>query len=138
MEKYYFNHVKVDEFFPGYSDGLFAVLGAYTIRALAKGHVQICDDNSREITVTDLYFYVHDLFQFEGDQILGYWSKTYLDFTEALIEERWQHMYYVLLNNERFRSFREKYKRGGDFLVLSQKMHVKEFVQQSFKDKDIL
>ena len=68
--------IKLLDFPPGYADGLFAVLGAHTIRALAKGYVQICDDNSRDTTVTDLYFYVHDLFQFEGYQILGYWSKT--------------------------------------------------------------
>ena len=118
---------------PPYADGMIAALDSHSIRALAKGSVKICDNGDREITVSELYLYVHDTFQFEGDDHLGCWSKHYLNYETIVVGTPNELDKYVELSNQSFNNFREKYNIGGDFLVLSQTMQFKEFMQLSFR-----
>ncbi|MCU6222774.1 hypothetical protein KWI06_23800, partial [Enterobacter cloacae] len=113
-EKYYFNYIAVNLVPIPPVNGMLACLANHTIRALAKGSIKICDNGVREITVNELYFYVHDLFQFEGDADLRYWSKKQLDYTTATFSKD-----YINLQNAHMREFRDKFNIGHDFLVLS-------------------
>ncbi|SPT70981.1 DUF6402 family protein [Anaerobiospirillum thomasii] len=133
-EKYYFNYKRVlfADLHP-YADGMTACLATHSIRALAKGNLTICDNGDREITVSELYFYVHDTFQFEGDDPLGCWSKHYLNYETIVVGSPDELDKYVELSNQSFNNFRQKYNIGGDFLVLSQTMQCKEFMQLSFR-----
>ena len=114
--KYYFNlrEVGVLAFDFNVIDGMTAVLANHTIRALAEGTIKVLDDGIREITVTNLYFYIDDRFQFEGEYNLRYWSKEKLDYRFYSSDT-----IYVNLNNTDFNVFRKKFSKGRDFLVLS-------------------
>lgn len=90
------------------------VLANHTIRALAEGTIKVLDDGIREITVTNLYFYIDDRFQFDGDYNLRYWSRKKSDYNSNKIDDT-----YINLNNINFNNFREKFSKGRDFLVLS-------------------
>lgn len=140
-EKYYFNYIVVkqsgqpSETFPFVKeDGMSACLATHSIRALAKGTIKICDNGDREIIVSELYFYVHDLFQFEGDEYIGlrYWSKKHLDFSFFQPNDNIKEDY-IFLNNHDFRNFRDKFNIGHDFLVLSKLFRCKEYVPEVFK-----
>ena len=126
-EKYYFNYIAVNLVPIPPVNGMLACLANHTIRALAKGSIKICDNGVREITVNELYFYVHDLFQFEGDADLRYWSKKQLDYTTATFSKD-----YINLQNAHMREFRDKFNIGHDFLVLSKLFRCKEYVPEVF------
>lgn len=49
-------------------------LGRFTINALPKGYVQRLGERRSRICLTDVYLFVNDSFDFEGDQRLGIWN----------------------------------------------------------------
>lgn len=120
-EKYYFNYITVPAMELPYADGMVACLAAHSIKVLASGSVDVNQDGSRTISVKALFFYVHDIFQFEdANDNLRYWSRKLLDYCSYEWQEKDDS--YVNLWNSNLNDFRSKYRKGRDFLVLS-KLH---------------
>lgn len=100
-------------------DGLQASLAGCSIRSLAKGRV-IEDSNGLHVIVEEIGLFIFDIFQFEEAEYfsfivdnLGFWSKENLDFQFI------GGVSYYNLDNSDFNSFRERFKRGQDFFVIS-------------------
>nr|DAP11194.1 MAG TPA: hypothetical protein [Caudoviricetes sp.] len=75
-------------------------------------------DSSRTILIDKIGIFAHDTFNFEIDSFffnneLAYWSKIDVDVKPY----PWSN--YINLDNWDFQNFRKKYKKGMDFLVLS-------------------
>ena len=96
------------------ADGLPAAMGAFTLRALAKGYVEPNDDGTHTIHVTGCSVFAYDTFNFEGDDDYGYWSKEERKFLGVLSGSESD-----LLNNTYFNEFRSKHGVGNDFSVFS-------------------
>lgn len=136
-EKWYYNHKKVSMWGDdSLVDGMTAALAGHTIRTLAKGFVKVNADGTRTVTVSNIFTYIHDLFNFEESKFLpeltdqlGFWSKEKLDFTivTGVVSPS-----YKLLSNSLFREFRKNYGIGGDYEVLSNLHECKEFSQRIF------
>ena len=102
-------------------DGLFAAMGAFALRALAKGYIDQIDGRWCGITVTDCWIFVHDLFNFERNEDLRYWSCEQKGFSRVSIEG------YRRVNNSDFRSYRDRHNYGRDFDVISDLHEVENF-----------
>ena len=112
-------------------DGLDAALAGFTLRALAKGQARDLGNGKWEITVTGIGVFVWDSFNFEEDtslsgsllNLLGTWNCELLAFNNPQGQ---------LLSNGDFNTFRSKYGRGNDFLVLSKPHLVENFQETSY------
>jgi len=95
-------------------DGLSASMGNFNFRALAAGYTEPLPSGGHLITIERVSAFVWDSFNFEGDDFLIYWSckdkdySTFIEFKD-----------YYELSNQRINRFREKYNRGGDFMIFS-------------------
>lgn len=92
-------------------DGFQVALGETTILALAAGKAESNSVSGKtRITVTDISFFIHDGFEFSGDQYLGSWKcepgQTGLFITSILSGSLW---------NSDFNRFRERTGYGCDF-----------------------
>ncbi len=88
---------------------LYAALGAFSLRANAAGRVAL-ESGALTIHVERVVCYLHDSFEFSGDQILGLLPSL--------------HSECILLGNDDFRAFRAESGRGGDFYVFTAPMDV--------------
>lgn len=113
------------------ADGLLAAMGAFTIRALAAGHAENLGNGRWRITVTRVATFVHDTFNFAGDAQLGFWSCRHLD-GGTLNPDAALSPHYALLSNAIFRSFREQYGQGENFLVLSLPHNIENCTEFSY------
>ena len=118
LEKNYFTYYAVNENPTIELDGLLASLAGFTFRALASGKITLNSDSSRTILIDKIGIFAHDTFNFEIDSFffnneLAYWSKIDVDVKTY----PWSN--YINLDNWDFQNFRKKYKKGMDFLVLS-------------------
>lgn len=113
------------------ADGLLAAMGAFTIRALAAGHAENLGNGRWRITVTRVATFVHDTFNFAGDAQLGFWSCRHLD-GGTLNPDAALSPDYALLSNAIFRSFREQYGQGENFLVLSLPHNIENCTEFSY------
>ncbi|MDR3361315.1 MAG: DUF6402 family protein [Desulfovibrio sp.] len=107
----YHTHIAVPR--SGETDGLMAAMGAFTLRALAAGWTEPGGGGGHIVHVTKMAVFVHDVFNFEGDEPLGYWS------CEQLRADKFSFPGGERMHNATFREFRNSRKHGGDFLVLS-------------------
>lgn len=124
-KKYYHQYSVVSEEY-AYS-GLLAAMGGFAFYCLASGYVEPCEGGC-EVTVINLSVAVHDVFNFEGDANLRYWNCEEKNFT--LLQ---QNSRSVKMTNEKFRSFREEYGIGRDFLVVSQPTAIENFSPFTFR-----
>lgn len=132
-DQWYFNSRVVERGYTG-ADGMNAALAAHSIKVLAAGNVELQKDGVRKITVNDVYVYIQDRFNFEIgtgilDNYLGFWSKEKLDYMSAWIGNLAS---YRQLENQNFEQFRNKYRKGGDFEVLSPLYRCPEFSEMSY------
>ncbi|MDR1777062.1 MAG: DUF6402 family protein [Desulfovibrio sp.] len=111
-------------------DGLTTALGAFTLRALAKGWTEPDGHGGHIVHVTGMAVFVHDSFNFEeegvGANYLGAWSCENLSYSHVSIPG------HTALENANFRNFRESYVNGGDFLILSQPHKVENFTEERY------
>ncbi len=107
--------------------GLYAAMGNFSLRALAAGSAENLGDGCWRITLKKASVFIHDQFNFAGPEFLGFWSCEHLGGARALPGEG-----YIGLANSDFRSFREKFGRGSDFLVLSKPHLVEDMKEASY------
>lgn len=107
--------------------GLYAAMGHFSLRALAGGSAENLGGGRWRITLKKASVFIHDQFNFAGHEFLGFWSCTDLDGARALPGKG-----YMGLANSAFRSFREKFGRGSDFLVLSKPHPVEDMKEASY------
>ena len=93
-------------------DDLFATLGSFEMRMVAKGTVQPKGNGKYRITIKEVGVFVRDSYDFNTNQTLGYWDvntnsvgKTSLSGTEV--------------TNAHFRAWRQANNKGCDFLIFS-------------------
>ena len=104
-------------------DGLTAAMGAFSLRALARGNTEPLPEGGHRINVEALAVFVWDSFNFEGSYPLGFWSCEEKKFA-ALLPDREG---FRSLNNTDFEAFRVRTGKGNDFLVVSQLHLVENF-----------
>lgn len=90
----------------------YYALGDFTIRALAKGAVHPLKDGGHEICVNNVYLFLDDAFNFDGDGKLGFWDFDNLEFAHAKI-------YKEYISNSDFQTFRQQTGYGRDFRIVS-------------------
>ena len=110
------------------ADGLQAAMGAFTLRALAKGYVEPNTDGTHTIHVTGCSVFVYDTFNFEGDESYGYWNYKDLEFSSY----SWKSDAHPLGNID-FQKFSDKYGRGNDFCAFSRLHAVDNFIKMEYK-----
>ena len=114
-------------------DGLQAAMGAFTLRALAKGYVEPNAQGGHTITVTQCAVFVFDTFNFEGNlDFYGYWSceeKKFLGAIDLLSIFGGDARF---LTNGDFREFRSRYGIGGDFKVQSALHFIENFEEMRY------
>ena len=120
------------------SDDSIGALGSFNLRMVIMADIQAPVKNPitgrfshLPLAVTDVGVYVRDVFDFEGDQPLGYWDDESDSFSvlngtgqAALAKELtyrtglvdWPSEY---VSNATMRAFRRMTGRGGDFLIFS-------------------
>lgn len=91
-------------------DGLLAAVANVTIFAIAAGKTFVTPQRVRQVCIHRVAFFIHDGFEFEGDQPLGWWNCENLQFS-ALTGTK--------LTNRDFRNFRERTGYGCDFRIMS-------------------
>lgn len=121
-EKGYFQHYAVSEIISPTPDGLMAAMGAYTMRALARGTVEPLLEGGHRINVEEVAVFVLDSFNFAGDADLGYWNCKKKAFSPLGGQDE-----FILLNNKDFRGFRARTGKGDNFWVLSQLHLIENF-----------
>jgi hypothetical protein len=96
-------------------DDLTAALGRFTFGVVVSGHVKPLDAEARrhEILLTRAGIYVHDSYDFEGWQPLGFWNVQAMD---ASILNVFAGEY---VDNATFRQWRKQHAHGGDYLIFS-------------------
>ncbi|MFM9971738.1 MAG: DUF6402 family protein [Burkholderiales bacterium] len=95
-------------------DDMSAALGKFSFKVLVQGMVMGAGrPNQYEVTITDIGVYVRDSYDFNGDQLLGYWNETTnkMSMINPLAGEK--------VTNKDFRDWRANNAKGGDFLVFS-------------------
>lgn len=125
-EANFFNHVSVPRS-NAMLDSMDACLGSFTICAVASGKIEIMNEGYRKITITGLYAYVRDIFNFNDSDDYRYWSKEEMLFKLNTTQDSYYH-----LTNTEFNTFRDKYNKGEDFLILSDLHKCDEFQTQIF------
>lgn len=98
-----------------YPSGVFAAMGNFNFYALPSGSIRDAGGRRYEITVDKMAIVALDSFQFQGWEVLGYWSYIDRNFSYVGIGT------YNSLSNDRFRELRAKTGIGEDFAVESDK-----------------
>ena len=113
-----------------------AALAGFTLRALAAGYTEPLGGERWRITVTKVSVFAHDKFNFADDaglgNDLGYWSCEELIGAQPFSPPS-KMGNFIALENKDFRAFREKWKHGADFLVLSKAYPVTPFSERSYE-----
>lgn len=121
-KKNYFQSIIVNDLGAHIPDGLTCCMGNFNFRALAAGYTEPLPEGGHRITVERLSIFVWDSFNFEGTDELGYWSCR-----DKAFSWDWLNDSYHFIYNKYFQEFRNKYKRGYDFMVLSMPQNVDDF-----------
>ena len=124
-EPYYYQHHAIDFLQVPLRPGIIAALLTFTFRYLAKGKIEYNPKKEQyTIYIDNVAVFVHDVFNFAGDQYLGYWSceEKDIDYSEFFCNES-----YYEMNNKKFNEFRERTGFGNDFLVLSKPKIIDNF-----------
>ncbi|RQZ19157.1 hypothetical protein DIE15_05360 [Burkholderia sp. Bp9031] len=134
----------------GVPDDLFASLGSFNIcAAVAQANFYI-DERSRSrcVDIIGIFVYVKDGYTFEADagkssQYLGHWGENgiivvpysfvssrdsripQLNYPVAVGDVRKKRNLYYPVRNSDFREWQKKHKRGGDFIIFSDKKFVR-------------
>lgn len=122
-KKGYFQYFVVNNWLTVMPDGLTAAMGAFSLRALAKGNTEPLPEGGHRINVEALAVFVWDSFNFEGSYPLGFWSCDEKKFAALLPDGEG----FRILNNTDFEEFRGRTGKGNNFLVLSQLHLVENF-----------
>ena len=114
-------------------DGLTAAMGGLTVYALAAGETHVDPNGLRWITIRKIGRFIHDGFDFNGEQWLGNWecSEEYKGFKSAdtIMEVPFERLGENMglevslpsrLDNRAFREFRKRTGYGCDFRVTCQ------------------
>jgi hypothetical protein len=115
------------------ADGLQAAMGAFTLRALAKGYSEPRPGGGHTIQIDEVYIFVCDAFAFSEGEFWGFWSceeKRYIEWYEELRSLNTNPS--RLVNGSDFLSFRRRHKRGGDFAVMSPLRQVENFAPMGY------
>jgi hypothetical protein len=124
----------VSDFFDAIDD-MYGALGAAMIQLAVTGYVTR-EKNGRDVFVIENYgTYIKDVYEFNGPQFLGHWSKDkifgpaeMLGYRQyrALLEESGNFEEIIKLdslvmsvNNRDFNAWRDLHNRGGDFIIYS-------------------
>lgn len=108
-------NVGVGNVFADPFDDMRAALGHFNFRVLVAGDVTPTSQSQWRIEIRRVGIYVWDSFDFEGDQMLGYWDDSH-------------DIFYPIdpgipgltpVSNADFRAWRKANGKGGDFLVFS-------------------
>lgn len=118
----YFQRKPVDGFHTITIDGLLAAMGTFNLCALAQGTVEPLPQGGHRIKVDKVAVFVWDIFNFEGEYPLGYWSCKKKMFSALGGQNE-----FVLLHNSDFKDFRNRTGKGDDFFVLSHPHIVETF-----------
>lgn len=109
--------------------GLFIALADFTFKFLAKGKINYLD-NDFTIEIEQVAGFVYDIFNFEGDAKLGYWSCKDKKFSNvpkfdiSISNVKFLDDSYVFLDNSMFRNFQYNNKLGNNFIILSNKKYI--------------
>lgn len=112
-KKGYFQYFVVNNMLTVIPDGLTAAMGAFTLRALARGNTEPLPEGGHRINVEALAVFVRDSFNFKGEYPLGFWNCEQKFFSMSFDE------FSTYLYNTDFQDFRKRTGKGNDFLVLS-------------------
>lgn len=100
-------------------DGLQVAVGRTAIYALASGKTQKNAKGTWEVVVTKVAFFIHDGFDFNGDQWLGNWACTAdVEGTEYIEDIELKNGFFmpgIYIENKDFRQFRNNTGYGCDF-----------------------
>lgn len=96
-------------------------LGSFTVNALPKGVVIPLSGGGHRICISDVYLFISDNVNFEGDQKLGFWNVADTVFPSFSPFNR------KIFNNEIFKSFRKRHGYGRDLMVLSPLKRIEDF-----------
>lgn len=108
--------------------GLFVALGEFSMYGFARGYVEPLPDGRHRIHVTGASAALHDTFNFDGNQYLGLWNCFDKKFEGILPDSDDA----LMLENGDFRSFREKYGYGGNFLVITEPHDIENFEEEYY------
>lgn len=110
-------------------DDLYGALGRFDFRAVVRGTVRPVPTSrpaptmsrraagppstltSYEVSIEAVGIYIWDSYDFNGTQLLGYWSE--LGVSRSPLSG------YDAVTNEDFRQWRQRHGRGGDFCIFS-------------------
>jgi hypothetical protein len=97
-------------------DDLYVSLGAFTIHAAAGGRVVPIKNAqvgrpTHDVIIDRIGCYIRDVYDFNGDQTLGLWNSFGPHSRPA--------PGLVHVENSGFRQWRNRFSRGGDFIILS-------------------
>lgn len=91
-------------------DGLMIAVANVTIFATASGTITYHEYNKKTICIEKVAFFIHDGFEFSGDQTLGWWD---CDKKQLSVFTGYE------ITNKDFRTFREHTGYGCDFRIMS-------------------
>lgn len=91
-------------------DGLQATVANVVILALASGETRKTPTGEWEVCISRVALFIHDGFEFSGDQPLGWWDCKNKQFSVLFGTE---------VTNQDFRRFREQTGYGCDFRIMS-------------------
>ena len=96
-----------------FDDDMDAALGNFSFYILIKGSVRRQKGSSVELTINSIGIYIKDSYDFNDEQLLGYWSEDDYNISTRNIFKG------VKVSNADFRRWRDIHLHGGDFLILS-------------------
>ena len=101
-------------------DDMFAALGKFNLRIVLAGSISgltipspVNRTSRYQVQIDRVGVYIYDSYDFNGFQLLGFWSELCRDVARGPTGD------YEAVYNSTFREWREKNKKGGDFLVFS-------------------
>jgi hypothetical protein len=121
---WYFNHYLVDEI--AIPDGLVAALRGFSLYSLAKGRAEAYDNGKFHVTVTDVYVFARDLFQFEPGKSYRYWSCPLKDWSVLFVPGISDTSFEEVTSQDLI-NFQDNHNYGNDFQVMSNAHRVNDF-----------
>lgn len=100
-------------------DDMTAALGNFAFHVAVSGEVQRLPAGQRQIAITEVGIYIRDSYDFNGDQLLGFWNAD--DNKVSMVNP----LAGTSVTNADFRAWRDANNAGGDFLVFSDVKRIK-------------
>lgn len=126
LENQYLTYQKVGELLDPLDD-MYGALGRFTFHIAVRGQaVPIPNKPQHTVIIEEVGIFVRDPYDFSGDQPLGFWN-----FTTGQVSRTpgWGYHY---VENKTFRDWRDKNKKGGDYLAFSDVKRTKLTPPDSF------